>query len=220
MSLLVGLAGAVVVAACAGPRGRRLPTRATTVVGRRDRAAGVELGAALVAVAAELRAGRAPDQAWSAVLGRPVRDAPDVPMLVAACGPARPGRGRSARRRRAARDAERAAAVVAATATARELGAPLAGVLNRVAEALVQDAEERDEVAAALAGPRATARVLAGLPLLGLALGALLGADPVGVLLGGGLGTTSGVAGAGLLLLGRRWTARLLARAERPTPAR
>ena len=43
-------------------------------------------------------------------------------------------------------------------------------------------------VDAGLAGARATAAVLAGLPLLGVGLGQLIGADPLGFLLSGGLG--------------------------------
>jgi len=105
--------------------------------------------------------------------------------------------------------------VVAAARTAHELGAPLADVLARVSESLAADAAERDDVEAALAGPRATARVLAWLPVLGVGLGAALGADPVRVLLGGGLGSTAGVVGILLVVAGRRWTARLLARAVR-----
>ena len=110
---------------------------------------------------------------------------------------------------------QRARAVLAATRLADELGAPLAGVLERIAFAVAADEEADGERRAALAGPRSTAQVLAWLPLLGVALGALLGADPVAVVLSGGLGTASAVLGVTMLLLGRWWTAALLTRAGR-----
>ena len=88
-------------------------------------------------------------------------------------------------------------------------------MLERIASAVAADEEADGERRAALAGPRSTAQVLAWLPLLGVALGALLGADPVAVVLSGGLGTASAVLGVVMLLLGRWWTAALLARAGR-----
>jgi len=98
---------------------------------------------------------------------------------------------------------------IAACRLTHELGAPLAEVLQRCAEGLTEAGHARAARAVALAGPRATARLLGWLPLLGLVLGAGIGADPVGVLLGGGLGSACLVAGAGLMLLGRRWVAAL-----------
>jgi tight adherence protein B len=242
MSVLVGIGCAAVLFALAGPRGRPLRAGAGTAAatGRRP-APGADLSAVLVAVGAELRAGRAPADAWSAALGVPTAAVPRAQDLVAASTATdrMPSTGRVARRGRTGwpgawpgrsglprprtRDPHllgRATAVVAATRTAQELGAPLATMLDRVAESLAQDAEARDEVEAALAGPRATARVLAGLPMLGLALATVLGADPFDVLLGGGLGTTAGVLGVVLLLVGRRWTTRLIDGAQREAPRR
>ena len=95
-------------------------------------------------------------------------------------------------------------------------------MLDRLASAVAADEEAEGARRAALAGPRSTAQVLAWLPLLGVALGALLGADPVGVMLSGGLGTTSALLGVVLLLVGRWWTSALLSRAGRagdPRPA-
>jgi tight adherence protein B len=109
----------------------------------------------------------------------------------------------------------RAMAVVAAGRLAATLGAPLAPVLDRVAESISADDEVDGERRAALAGPRSTAAVLGWLPLLGVVLGAALGADPLGVMLRGGIGTASAVAGSGLLIAGRWWTLRLVRRATR-----
>ncbi|MGV8965995.1 MAG: hypothetical protein ACOH2F_06920 [Cellulomonas sp.] len=160
-----------------------------------------DLAVVVTEVASQLRAGAEPGRAWAQVLGRPDRvdGTPDLDLL------ADLGAG----------ERTQAAAVVAAGDLAHLLGAPLAQVLERVAEGLVAEAEAAGERRAALAGPRATARVLTGLPLLGVGLGAAVGADPLGVLLGGGLGTFALMAGVGLLGLGRWWIARLVGIAAR-----
>src|SRR3546814_12260160 len=55
------------------------------------------------------------------------------------------------------------------------------------------------------AGPLAMARLLAWLPAGGVLLGTVLGADPVAVLLGGGVGGLCLVGGGALFLIGHRW---------------
>ncbi|WP_319004612.1 hypothetical protein [Arthrobacter sp. SO3] len=89
-------------------------------------------------------------------------------------------------------------------------GCPLAEVLTRFAAQL--EAEDDAEAArqTALAGPRATVRLLTWLPFLGLGLGMLLGVDPVGVLLGTPLGVAALAAGLALTAAGRIWSARLV----------
>lgn len=67
---------------------------------------------------------------------------------------------------------------------------------------------------AALAGPTQTTTLLTWLPAVGVGLGALLGADPLGALLDGGVGSTAGVAGAALTLAGRAWVRRMVAAAR------
>ncbi|HEY5857877.1 MAG TPA: hypothetical protein VIW24_28545 [Aldersonia sp.] len=59
---------------------------------------------------------------------------------------------------------------------------------------------------ASLAGARATAAVLAGLPVLGIALGQLMGAAPLLVLFGGGLGASLLIVGTGLACAGLLWS--------------
>jgi tight adherence protein B len=93
-----------------------------------------------------------------------------------------------------------------------EVGAPLAPVLTTVADAIRQDADVEADIDAALAAPRATARLLAVLPLAGLALGELIGAHPVHVLLHTGLGRLCAVAGLLLAVAGQWWTSRLVTR--------
>jgi tight adherence protein B len=98
---------------------------------------------------------------------------------------------------------------------AERAGAPLADVLDGFADALREEEQAAAERETALAGPRATATVLAALPLAGLGLGYLLGANPLGALLGTGPGRVCLVAGTGLWLTGRSWTRALIRRAER-----
>nr|MBA3310273.1 type II secretion system F family protein [Nocardioidaceae bacterium] len=74
-------------------------------------------------------------------------------------------------------------AIAAAWEVAVHSGAVLAGVLDRVAAGLRADDEARAEVTAALGPPRATAKMLAVLPVFGLALGASMGARPLQFLL-------------------------------------
>ncbi|NUU16084.1 type II secretion protein F [Cellulomonas humilata] len=216
MSLVVGALTGLAVAAVAGTRGRRAraapPQRsAGTVVGARRPGGG--LSERLLGVSAQLRAGATPAQAWSRVLGT-VADGP-VPAAAALLGATVPPRRGPIRRRARDGDVQRVRAVLAAAHVSDQLGAPLAGVLERIAAAVAADEEAEGARRAALAGPRSTAQVLAWLPLLGVALGALLGADPVGVVFSGGLGTASAVLGVTLLLAGRWWTSALLSRAGR-----
>lgn len=149
---------------------------------------------AVLAVAAALRAGASPAEAWRRCWGVVAPDG--VPTLADA-------RSRCA-------DERHAAAVVAGARLAARTGAPLAEVLERVGASLAEDEAVEGQRRAALAGPQATVRVLAWLPAVGVALGWSLGADPVGVLLDGGMGTVLLLGAGGLTWLGRRWSGRLL----------
>jgi tight adherence protein B len=95
-------------------------------------------------------------------------------------------------------------------------GCPLADVLTRFAAQL--EAEDDAEAAreTALAGPRATVRLLSWLPLLGLGLGMLLGVDPVKILLGTPYGIAALAMGVALTAAGRIWSARLVRVAAGP----
>jgi len=111
--------------------------------------------------------------------------------------------------------AAHARSVVAGARLARDVGAPLGGVLDAVSQALVAEAEARADQEAALAGPRATARVLLWLPGLGALLGWALGADPLATATDGGAGTAAVGLGIVLLAVGRWWTGRLVSVARR-----
>ncbi|MEN3343630.1 MAG: tight adherence protein [Arthrobacter sp.] len=95
-------------------------------------------------------------------------------------------------------------------------GCPLADVLTRFAAQL--EAEDDAEAArqTALAGPKATARLLTWLPLLGLGLGTLLGVDPVKILLQTPSGMAALAAGVVLTAAGRVWSSQLVRAAGAP----
>lgn len=100
-------------------------------------------------------------------------------------------------------------------AVSREAGVPLAGLLERLADALEdgQDAHQARE--AASAGPRSTARLLGLLPVAGLGLSALAGAPPTD-LLTGPLGWIVLGTGGTLAAVGHLWTRALVRRSEEP----
>jgi tight adherence protein B len=98
---------------------------------------------------------------------------------------------------------------------AREIGAPLGPALAALRRDLDADRATRRAVAAALTGPRASALLLALLPLVGVAMGAALAADPARVLLHTPIGLALLTVGVLLELAGLCWT---LAMAERATP--
>jgi tight adherence protein B len=89
-------------------------------------------------------------------------------------------------------------------------GAPLAALLWRYASALEDDLDAEAVRRTALAGPRATTRLLTGLPILALLLGILMGIDPVGILLGQPLGWAAAATGLALMAVGRWWSSFLL----------
>ncbi len=91
-------------------------------------------------------------------------------------------RGRSWRRR-GSRGAEGLRGLAACWRVAVDQGAGLAAGLDRLEGALRAERDQRADLRAQLAGARATAVMLAGLPVLGLLLGFALGADPLHVLL-------------------------------------
>jgi len=107
------------------------------------------------------------------------------------------------------------AGLAAAWTLADQAGAPLAAVVERVAADLDAVEEQRRAVAVALAGPRSSAAVLAGLPALGLLLGASMGGRPLAFLVGSPAGVGVGVAGLVLDLLGLWWMRGILRWASR-----
>lgn len=155
---------------------------------------------ALTALAAELRAGAAPQRA------------------LVICGQPWP-RAREA----AARGAEIAAALeedgdtplAACWRVAERSGTGLARSIDRLA-AVERDAEHvRGELRAQLAAPRSSARVLATLPLIGIAMGAALGADPLTWLASTAAGRACALLAVALTIAGLAWIAHIASRVER-----
>lgn len=76
-----------------------------------------------------------------------------------------------------------------------------------------RDITERERfstrVDSGMAGARATATVLAGLPVIGIGLGQLIGADPLGFLLSGGVGGWLLAVGVTLACCGLLWSDRI-----------
>ncbi|WP_329248147.1 type II secretion system F family protein [Actinoallomurus sp. NBC_01490] len=93
-------------------------------------------------------------------------------------------------------------------------GGMLAAVIDGLADSLRDEQSHRDEIALQLAGPRATARLLAVLPALGLAMAAALGAKPWEFLFGSLPGALCLCLGAALDALGLWWTSHLATSAE------
>jgi tight adherence protein B len=206
--LALGPAGAMVGAAGA------VTCRNVRARGRRDRAAAATsaaLAAALDRIVEELRTGAHPT---TALQGAATDPEPASTVLLPAATAAALGDGvpaalaaEAARRPEVARDLRR---VAGAWALAERHGVPLADLLAGVHADLRWRLAYAGRVGAALAGPRATAAVLTGLPVLGILLGELVGAGPLHVLRSGVLGQVLVVSGVGLAAAGATWARAVL----------
>lgn len=169
-----------------------------------------------------LSAGVPPSAAWRH-LERAGQSPSTVAIVAAAADAAADGgdiAGAIARRARSdGRDAvatRRAwEALAAVWCVAVDVGAPLAGCLRTMAASFRADGRLQREAAVALAGPRATARLVAFLPIVAVVFGAALGFDTVGILLTTPAGWVCTASGSVLLLAGARWSAALVRRASR-----
>jgi tight adherence protein B len=214
--LVAVLAGLLV----AGPGGGLAAALVALTAGRRRRrsraaaeAAGTaaELADAIARISEELRAGGHPAGALAGVAA----DGPRArAVLGAAATAARLGDAVPAALRREAAARPDVAAdigrIATAWAMAERYGVPLAELLGQAHRDIRWRVRFGATVRAQLAGPRATALVLTGLPVLGLALGQLIGADPLGVLRGGPLGQALLVAGVVLAAAGATWSDHIL----------
>ena len=187
-----GPVGGVLAAVYAGLGGRALMRRARRRRAAADRRAELD---SLAALAADLRAGLPPIAAG--VSGGLAGTADGGPGDVAAGGPG----GADDRLRRLTASVWR---------LAERTGAPAADLVERI-EADARAADRAGASAAAqAAGAQATAMLLAALPVGGLALGAVIGADPLHVLLRTPLGAICAVAAAALQCAGLWWAERLV----------
>ena len=92
-------------------------------------------------------------------------------------------------------------------------GVPLADVLDAVRRDLERRVAFAGQVRARMAGPQASAAVLAGLPVFGILLGEASGTRPLHVLTSTAVGQVLLVLGAALICAGLLWSARLTTRA-------
>ncbi|MGK5637833.1 type II secretion system F family protein [Streptomyces sp. URMC 126] len=183
---------------------RRLRARARRRARERRTEAVIELCGS---VAGELRAGRQPGEAVRAFDGEALG-----PAWAAVSAAARFGGDVPAALREAGRQegAEGLAGVAACWQAAVDGGAGLASGLERVGQALSVERDQREELAAQLAGTRSTAVMLALLPAVALAMGAALGADPLRVLLHTPAGLGCLALGGALEGAGLAWTRRIV----------
>lgn len=103
--------------------------------------------------------------------------------------------------------------LAAAWQVATDSGAPLAPTLHSFSSSLRSLAQVQRELQSALAGPRATARVVLGLPLVGLLFGIALGFDTLTVLVTTLPGIGCLTVGLALMGAARGWSSRLVASA-------
>lgn len=185
---------------------QRLPARRR--IERQNRSAVLGLCAA---IGAELRAGRQPREAldraglaWPGGAPRALSAARAGDEVVEALklDAKEPGRG-----------GLRALAVC--WQVAEHHGAGLANAVGQITASLRSDEEHRGRLAAELAGPRATARLLALLPLVGIAMGQALDADPLRLLVSTSWGRLALAAGISLEVCGAWWVSRIASAVER-----
>jgi tight adherence protein B len=211
-AVLLGVAVAVCLPSGARPLSstrwpvRRWP-RIAPRLGRRRQSAADQAAVLEVCdlLAAELAAGRPPDAALAAASER-------WPPLVAAVEAARLGADVSDVLRRLSQERRGAADlrwVAGAWQVAQHSGHGLAAALERTGDGLRARRRTRRLVDSELASARATARLVACLPLAVLVMGSGAGSDPWSFLLGTPVGWLCLGCGLGLIGLGLWWIERL-----------
>ena len=170
------------------------------------------VASAVQRLAVLLSAGVPPGAAWRYL----ERGESAVVDAVAATSDGRPIAGAIAAAADGGPAAERPAwrGLAAAWAVATEAGAPLAPSLRQFAASLRALADAQREIAVALSGPIATARLVMVLPAVGVVFGMVLGFDTVGVLFATGPGLVCLALGVALMLTAYLWNRRLVAAAQ------
>jgi tight adherence protein B len=210
-ALVAVLAGPALAVAAAAVFGLAVVLVRDVRAGREQQARQRDLLASVQVLVAEFESGAGPPAALTAAaaVGVRVRQTFVAAAAVAARGdPAGPVL--------CADDDAGVRAVGHAWRLSEETGAPLVGVLGRVAADLAAAQSQRRAVSVALAGPRSSAAVLSALPLLGIGLGAAMDARPLPFLLDTPPGRLLCCAGVLLDVAGVLWMRRILRRAEQP----
>jgi len=95
---------------------------------------------------------------------------------------------------------------------AQDHGLSIVALVRAAERDIVERERFASGVSAGMAGARATATILAGLPFLGVGLGHAIGADPAGFLLSGGVGGWCLMIGVTLACAGLAWSDRITGR--------
>lgn len=219
--LPLGVATVVITGVLAGGRGAAYATAGVILGGlalrmimgggRRGRSirAEAEIADACRALANEVRAGKIPADALAAA-------AVDHPILAEAERADRLGADVAELWRRQSRLPGHAGLLDLARGweVCRGTGAPLSAALDQIADSLSADQAVRLMVAGELAAPRASGKIMAVLPLLGIGLGYLIGGDPLGFLWREPVGWACLVGGTLLAAAGILWVDALARQAE------
>lgn len=215
VGLVLAVLGSSVLPVVAGAAG--VPLLRRVRLAREARRARERRGDAVIALcgalAGEVRAGRQPGEAllWAVRDSGGLGVAQAAVLAAARFGGDVPGALASAARQPGA---EGLSGLAACWRVAVDQGAGLAAGLERLEGALRAQRDQRADLRAQLAGARSTVVMLAGLPVLGLLLGAVMGADPLHVLLHTGAGLACLVVGGVLEGLGMWWALWIVRRAE------
>ncbi|WP_067820473.1 type II secretion system F family protein [Nocardia inohanensis] len=159
----------------------------------------------LETVIGELRIGAHPSAA-AAIAARETKGEVAHAFAVSAARSRLGGSGADGLRQSEAAVSQELSRIADAWQVAEEHGLALAELLSAARLDLLGRRRFRDRTRAALAGARATAAVLALLPLLGIGLGQLMGAAPLHILFAAPAGTVLLPLGAALSCAGLLWT--------------
>lgn len=206
--LFGGAGGGLAAALAAATATRRLTGRRAL---RHSLAAVDGLAEALRSLVAELRAGAHPAAAAesAAVDAEPAAAKAMRSVAAAARLDGDVDRALAASRAASPATARALTQLCQAWILVRRHGLPLADVLDAVHHDLDTRVRFARQVLARMAGPRASATILALLPIVGIALGEAMGAHPIHVLTTTTAGQFLLVVGVALVCAGVTWSARL-----------
>ncbi|NMD55719.1 MULTISPECIES: type II secretion system F family protein [Tsukamurella] len=201
-ALLIGPGQALAAALAAGTV-RDL--RARNRVARQRAARLTAILAGVDAMVAELSVGAHPAAACTTA-GRDAEDPHVRAVFAEMAGRAELGGDVAAGLRAHAAESAAWSRLAAAWETGTRHGIGMGELLTSVREDLRARERYEQRAHSSLAGARATAQVLAALPVLGVAMGQLIGADPLGTLIGTGAGGALLVTGTCLTCAGLLWS--------------
>jgi tight adherence protein B len=201
-------AGAALAAGVAGATAA-VRIRNRRALRRRDRESEA-LQSALEVLVGELRVGAHPVAAFEAAAGE--TDGPVADALRAVAARARLGADVAAGLHDTARKSALGPQwdrIAVCWQLAQIHGLSIAALMQTAQRDIAERQRFSSRVSAGMAGARATAAVLAGLPVLGIGLGQMIGADPVRFLLAGGGGGWLLLVGVTLSCAGLLWSDRI-----------